>query len=1207
MVVKKEIEIGGVLKIVIISLLLLLIGVYPVIAEGHYYHTLDSNVWSQYDKVDSDGVSDFNFDAQGAIFSPAPNYFVVQGLVDPDASGSEMEPLQPPYCVETNLFKVEWGDGIGNDAFNDEDFKFGLMNYGIKSFSGVKTDNYKYNVLGAYLDNIHYVMGATATKCLLLNTFQIIEDKNKNWKGSWSGQKTIQYWYDQMTNTDYDHNTGLFGPDNSKYNHYINVVPNETGIYLISRQTVNNVPTLDISFLPQEDLDGTVNSITPKHLYTFKNTGDFTPVPDSQIYDVTVNGHINPDGEVLVGATDHQGSIISWYINSDGTYGQKILIDKNDMSNRFSRGVRNLVFNEGNCQGDEGGVNNISAYAFEDTTMYNDKDNAKKGNLSVYSSNVPSFENKSTNWNLVYKESGNKEQYFMGKGRLDNFILNVPIEHTPNYWTIPFFGVIDNYEGDDNCGDYTFFLSYFASNKLIFNTTPAYSDYAYYGNKGNDIFNHTGNAVVPIGFVDGVPPISFNGETENCASSSVSTEIDLTTDKTNSISQEGSVEDSASIAYGHEFLKGKVGTDIELSGQVQVAKGSETTYTKTVDTGFKKCTDYDPSEGNMIYLAPNFQTWGYNVADYNGVIPTSNAEIVYLTEWNQNDIGDVKNQMYNISTPSGDSPLFKGMMSSPINSDFDTWNWETWSGGWLNRDWGSSNPYDDTYTAYTITDNLHWAIDSEPKVSVTYSSETSKSLDYDVSLDADAAFLGISINDSLKYAHSGSLKNSINEGITLTLQGSGPKQDVCGYSTITDEAFILVPNDGKNPPWVPDVYAGYKPWLISYSLTSYDTIGPCDSSASETVSNISKSIRGKGEIILPSGGIEKNATGQVNAIPAEGYAFLHWKGYGIDLDDSSSPVTNATVHSKFTTLRAYFAKQSSSLVDSSFIAIQNNSVGNQIKIQGNLPSGFNKYVGLHHRTPVKITVGDLSFPFGLTVGNVTIVSDHEIAYTTEDPENGVSNLRVDFGTKKWWFAADQVKDLAGKGIDSNIVRIGIGGKNVTESDNVLMVGQDDIFWEGRNEMISNELFSLQNATLFGKMNYHNGNEKNNTLLLNGGYLNVSLINSTEPLTLNINGVEVEYDNSTSRNGNILTYQKSGKDLNATVTINKDTKVWNVEMDGKRLTYDYWSNGVSIRLKLGDKMVSEVIHPKHTTFLKTPNIDTSGYNDEDSLSRMNYGM
>jgi hypothetical protein len=235
------------------------------------------------------------------------------------------------------------------------------------------------------------------------------------------------------------------------------------------------------------------------------------------------------------------------------------------------------------------------------------------------------------------------------------------------------------------------------------------------------------------------------------------------------------------------------------------------------------------------------------------------------------------------------------------------------------------------------------------------------------------------------------------------------------------------------------------------------------------------------------------------------------------------------------------------------------------------------------------------------VGNVTIVSDHEIAYTTEDPENGVSNLRVDFGTKKWWFAADQVKDLAEKGIDSNYVRIGIGGKNVTESDNVLMTGQDDIFWEGRNEIICNELFSLQNATMFGKMNYYNGNEKNNTLLLNGGYLNVSSINSTEPLALSINGVKVEYDNSTSVNGNILTYQKSGKDLNATVTINKDTKVWNVEMDGKRLAYDYWSNGVSIRLELGDKKVSEVIHPKQTTFLKTPNIDTSGYNDVESLS------
>jgi|GEM_PF-4753411 len=1142
------------------------------------------------------------------MFSPTTGILVVQGLVE----GPEYS--KTPYCVDTNIFEITYGNGLTNNSFYSSKNEFGLktIDFDLSQQSGSAPGNYQYNVLNAYINGVNYLIGSTAQKNMQLNAFKITDKGSNKWVGVWTGPKTIQYSYDNMLNLDVSPDYNLPYPQNSRYNHYIKMVPNATGVYLISKQTVNSVPTLDISFISQDDLDGQSTTITPRHVYSFKNNDpsnpNCTPVPDSQIYDVMITSHMDTSGETLIGATDYQGSIVTWDIGPDGKMKQKTLMDSNTIKTQFPNGVRNLFLNEGSSPGDYlGGNGDISASVYEDTTMYWDADDIGKCSRYIYVCNLSEFE--TDNWNMVYHysttDSEERENYFMGKGAISKVLLNQPIINDDgsktNLWTIPFFGVVYRYdEDDDNSKGHTFFLGYYPSNKLILNTTIANAT-----TEGN--INQTGNLFVPVAFIDGAPPINFNGGEGPCGSSGVESMVQLTSDNGKTLGTSGSVDDSASIEYGREFLHGKIGADVDLSASADLARGESTSFKETITKSFAMCEGDSDSYGWMLYLAPNLQTYTYTVADFYGNIPSSNAENIYVTQWNPNDPDQFQDQEYNITNPARDYSIFKGMMYSPVSDNFNAWNWTTGSGGWYNRDWMDNNPENKNYSTYTWKEigsqYIKWNDDGGQVLTLDFGSSNDYSLDLNAALETSAAFLGLQINNTMSVNWNGEMTNTNDEGVTISYQTNNPLDDICGYDMIEFEPLLLTPVSGQNPPWVPNAYKGYEPWLITYDLLDYTTSNGCNIGSSAVNSEIHTSIIGNGTIILPSGGIGVNETGQVQAVPEDGYKFLHWRGFGIDVDDSTSPVTNVTVTAQYSTLRAYFAKQSSNLVDTSIISIQNGTIGNQVKIEGTLPSGFNRITALHIREPVVISIGDITFPFGPSVGDVNVVSDHEFAYTTVDSKKGISTLRIDLGTGKWWFAASNIQNLVKNGIDSNVVRISIGGKNVYVSDKVLMTGNEYCYWSGNKETINNDLFSLKNATMSGKLNYQSDESKSSYLYLNNGKLNVKSVNSTDKLVMRINTLDLEFSNATSVNGNVLTYQKTGGDLNATITVNNSTMAWDTSLTGSRISNNYIGSGLAVNLKIGSKQASALIHPTQITYLKTPNLEKSG---DSFIPGMNFG-
>jgi len=1155
---KKFVDMRRLMKIIIFSMILLFIGVSPVVATSTY---------NQVSLVLSGG--------KVIMFSPAPGYLLFQST-DPGAS------KDGPLFSALYSYKVSWK----NESNKDKSFTMDLSYKDIQE-SGKTSNTIHYDVKNAVVDNVNYIF--SYDKGLRLDQYTIVpgEKTSDKWQGHWGSEMKLNYTFDSSNSdlTDFK------------------AVGSTKGIYLISKHTINKVPTLDISFIPKEDLEGTSTTITPKQLYECTNNDPerpgFNPIPNTKLYDALVSTHTNSGDEVIIGVSDNKTCINTWYIGSDG-YGEKALVKLNDPN--FSNGIGSVFLEEGPCPGAETAANGITATVVGDTSnLPDDSLDAKVGIVKMYNCDLPSFG--SDSWKLVHSESG-ENQWNIGRDSVTAIPISVPIGTTGNLWTMvayatPYY---------TNMNEEELALSYYASNQLLLNVSQEYTKHT------KQDWNEYANLAIPVGFLDGVPPMSQNGYA--LTSKDVNSRVDLNAKGDDSSTSSYSYKIGAMLSYGGKIFKDLVDMTASLGASIENVRAAGVKYTATTDA-YADLWQMMPGNyhSTFIYLAPVLETVQYDVTDFYGNKPSTNAETILATEMVTSTPSEMNVQTYDCLNPPTSGPL-AGTLRSPTYNDFSEWNWTNMSGGWFNRDWSTfnpdnPNPYFGNYTTSSFFNDLEWQSGSGVLSSGTMTQSYSDSSSTQQDISQSAGLFGFKESTAVTLRQTTKVDTDISSGINFLWSMRTNESNCNGLDQLEMNVQLLKPIPGKYVPWVPVNYSSYTPWLLTYNVWCAEPTTACNPSETETEATIKSKIQtgvnpaSGGIIILPTGGISKGSTGMVKAIPASGYTFLHWKGYGVSLDDYSSPVANATVNTSLSTLQAYFGKKSSSIVDTAIISIQNGSTGNQVKIEGALPSGFNEQVALHLKTPIEIKIGDIIFPFGPTVGEVTVVSDHEIAYTTTDPKNGVSNLRVNLGTNKWWFAANQVQNLGTLGVRSHIVPVSFGGKNLSVSDDLFMMGQEDISWSGKNEIISNEVFSLKNATLSGRLYYLNDNAEYNALHLKGGDLNMSSLNATIPLTMRINGIKIAFGQADNVDGNLLTYQKTGKDLNATITVNNATMKWNAEVSGKRLSHDYIPSGLSIGLQVGNNAITEVIHPNLTTNLKTQNL-VAGIEDT-FLSGMNFGV
>ena len=386
-------------------------------------------------------------------------------------------------------------------------------------------------------------------------------------------------------------------------------------------------------------------------------------------------------------------------------------------------------------------------------------------------------------------------------------------------------------------------------------------------------------------------------------------------------------------------------------------------------------------------------------------------------------------------------------------------------------------------------------------------------------------------------------------------------------------------------PGPPDTYEPYQPWFITYNLVEADMTS--GTPPSERIQRLATEVDPleSGTITMTPASPKKGDMVEFNADPAPGYVFSHWKAWGVDLDDLSSPTTTGQITTDISTIRAYFEKSGSDQIDVADFVIPPEPSGGSVSITGKIPDGLTWPVAMGVKYPLEVTAGSAEFLFGPTVGERTVLSPQEILFTTKNGKNETSQLILNFNTKKWTFSSPQTKNLGGSVLGTHNVRLGISGKDFTGVEELPLAGTEVFTYTGGNPQITNNVFSFdKNTIISGNLTFQGVDQGKSTFRIRGAGLTNSTVDPTVPVTLTINQVKVQFDNATKSDNSVYTYTKSQGDLFTSLVIDTKSKTWQVDMSGKQLTQSTWPEDLSICLQIGPGAARATIYPEITANL-----------------------
>ncbi|MEI6841917.1 MAG: hypothetical protein WCK53_11660, partial [Methanomicrobiales archaeon] len=938
-----------------------------------------------------------------------------------------------------------------------------------------------------------------------------------------------------------------------------NVQGSDNGIYLVSKQQGSQgSPVLDISLIPAGQLGSAGGSvINPQSIIQFQNSASFNPVPDNFLYSTLLVNDPTTGDPMVVGVSDYQGQVYSWYIDlsNPGTYGQAVIPITGPLPG-------SVALSQGSTSYSPTGVSNLVAVAFSPT-------GSPESFGGIYTIGPGQIGQPGSGWTTLYQQGTLGHPYFGSPGlSANNPMVFVPQGNGNMRQNMMFTSV------QQAGGTATAWCSILGSNTLVPDPTPGNFD-------TQDNFNTYGNLSIPVGIIDGVPPIALNGYP--CDDFPVNSEVDLISQGTSGTESSGSSEASGTVKYGQNFLDDKIGIGASYTYGAKSSTVNGTDFSATITREFPLYTqDWENSSSAwMVYLAPNFQTQHFWIYDYNGNPPAGgDAMNIYVTYPSQGAPYSSLLQGYSITNPPTSGPLGSAMQS-PFYSDFSQWDWSSWSGGWMDRDW-TQYAGSNSYTVTPIMGSTPLDFSNGASQSGTFDMTTNAGNTHESSntVDADASIFGFGASGNVAFTQDQTVSNSIDKGIQFNWVLKDPAQGTCGYSSVTVEPVVITANPGSSMPlpWVPPAFRNYQPWLITYNLLSYDPSPSCGATAGLVQG------KGVGIAVIPAGSgsvrsdpvnPQKGDLVHLVATPAPGYTFSHWQAYGVDLVDYSSAATEGRVKTQMSTVRAYFERQMSDLVTTA--RLTGGTPYNRIAISGTIPANLTKGVALDPKTPVKVIVGGKEFAFGGKGGPVRIVSDNLISFSTGNPPGSSSRLNLDYDRNFWKFAADNVDQMAKAIPTGHTVRIGLTAKNMAVLEDLPLPGSQSFESEGAGGLHENQLFSFEAGTMvIGSFIYPSQDPGRDTFIIEGARFNTTAFNPDQILRFTVNQLVFEFPNATARNGNQYSYVKSSKDCNASLVFDTGTGLWSATLDGQRLSNNYWGDTQVIGLQMGISSVQETI-------------------------------
>ncbi len=934
------------------------------------------------------------------------------------------------------------------------------------------------------------------------------------------------------------------------------VIGAENGIYLVSKQ-INGPgnPVLDVSFIPVGQLGaGESSTITPQPVLQIQNSANFNPVPDNHIYSAILANNPSTGDPVIVGISDYQGRIYSWYVDltNQEMYGQTPMpvIGSN---------LGAVTLFQGSTSFDQTGIDDLVAVAFSPA-------GSSETWGGIYAIDPGRLGLPGAVWNTMYYTQNLENPYFGTPNLAGNNVINIVPQGNGNMkQTMVFSSIPQQAEGTKG----NIYFSVLGSNTLV--TDPVTGSF-----DTQDDFTTYGNLSVPVGIVDGVPPISLNGWP--CDGIVVTSEADLVSTSTQSTETSVNNDFSGSVKYGGSFLKDIIGIGASYTYGAKALTTNSTEFSTAVTDKFQLATqDYQNSSSAwLVYLAPNFVTRHVMVYDYNGNPPQAgNAMDIYLTAPSPTSPYSLLLQGYPITDPPTTGPLAYAM-ESPFYNDFSPWDWSTFSGGWYDRDWtqyaGSS--------AYTVTpfapENLDFSNGASQTTQYEMTTSTGTNHESTNTVDADASIFGFGGSGDVSLTQDQTVSNSIDKGVQFLWSLRMPAQGTSGYSTVEVEPVIVTANPGtaSSLPWVPAAFQSYQPWLITYNLLSADAI-PSGAGSIPGSIGVRTAVMpaGSGNVRMDPSNPQKGDQVHLVAVPDAGFTFSHWQAYGVDLADYTSGETNGVVKTDMSTIRAYFEKQESDLVNTAHISVS--GPDNSIRISGNIPANFTWGMALDPKTPVRVIVGGKEFAFGPKEGSVNVISDHEIYFTANTTTGGQSTLRLDFSRKAWEFTANNV-DQADRTIPAgNTVRFGFTAKNTATLEELPLTGSQSFLWTGQSGTVNNPVFSFDtNTRIIGSFAYPCQDPGRDSIVIQGARFNTSVFNPDGVLRFGINQLDFEFPNATARNGDHYLYARSSHDCNVSLDFDRGTGTWTATLVGPRLSNNYWGDTQVVGLQMGTAAARE---------------------------------
>ena len=597
----------------------------------------------------------------------------------------------------------------------------------------------------------------------------------------------------------------------------------DNGIYLVSKQVnAQGNPVLDISFIPEDDLGAAgPTAITPETVMQVGSSKDFDPVPYTNLYSTLLANYPGTGDPVIVGVSDNPGEVNSWFIDlaDPGHYGQTLVTLGQPT-------LTTVSLSQGATPYNPAGANDLVLVAFS-TMYYTAEDITVGGEGTVMNASLARIGSPGYSWNMLYDNEKLANPYFGYQGMSGNSVMcSVPQGNGTMRQNMVFSAVQVDTSPKDPGNQISFYGTSWncvlGSNTLVPDPDK--------GTSNTLNFSAYGNLAIPVGIVDGVPPICLNGNPPS--KTGVNSEVELVSDThPRTLKQRVQTSSSASATADGKFLEEALGIGASYTNSAETATKNETSFSQSVTDDFPLYTQaLGTSAAYLIYMAPNLETRHFWVYDYNGEPPAAGGAMdIYVTYPNTTPDGsppyEQALQGYPITSPPTTGWL-AGAMDSPFYNDTSTWDWSSWSGGWAGRDW---TLYKDSpnYTVTSFGQNLEFNYGAEQTTSFVMTSVAGNSHATTNKVTTDASIFGFGGSGEVSLTQDLTVSNTVDKGVTILWEMAEPDDtSTCWVDNFEVEPVIITANPGTTSPlpWVPAAYGNYQPWLITYNLVAVLTL-----------------------------------------------------------------------------------------------------------------------------------------------------------------------------------------------------------------------------------------------------------------------------------------------------------------------------------------------------------------------------------------------